>query len=268
MTNASSQCRAVILAGRRPGPDPLLQAMGVEHKALITVDGITLIERVTEALRGAGICFPIYVVCAPGFETACPEALKQMITSGDLQLVKAAGSPSASARRAIEAACPDGQPVLLTTGDHPLLTKQMVSDLLDQWTQGVDLLAGAVREVDYRTEFPEGPRTFYRFSDVALSGANLFYLHGPEADNVLAFWEHLEKNRKKPWAMVRALGVGTLIKFVRKRLTLEEALSRLSVRTQARIKIAFLQDPRAAIDVDKVDDVEVVSRLLTSADQT
>lgn len=268
MTTAPSQCRAVILAGRRPGPDPLLQAMNVEHKALITVDGITLIERVINALLGAGLSFPMYAVCAPGFEAACPHVLKQMIADGDLQLVAAAGSPSASARRAIEAASPDGQPVLLTTGDHPLLTAQMVKDLMGQWTQGIDLLASAVRETDYRADFPDGPRTFYQFCDVALSGANLFYLHGAQAHKVLTFWEQMEKNRKKPWAMVRALGPGTLFKFVRRKLPLSEALNRLSARTQARINIAFLSDPRAAIDVDKIEDMEMVSRLLRDDDKS
>ena len=47
---------AVILAGSRPGaPDPLAAAAGVAHKALIVLQGDTLLARVAAALRAAGL---------------------------------------------------------------------------------------------------------------------------------------------------------------------------------------------------------------------
>ena len=56
---------AVVLAGTRPGGDPLAGMEGKPHKALIELEGATLLERVVAALRGAGIA-RIGVSCTEG----------------------------------------------------------------------------------------------------------------------------------------------------------------------------------------------------------
>ncbi|MET0313717.1 MAG: NTP transferase domain-containing protein [Hansschlegelia sp.] len=45
---------ALILAGVRPGVDPLAEFAGVSHKALIPVGGVPMLERVVAALRASG----------------------------------------------------------------------------------------------------------------------------------------------------------------------------------------------------------------------
>ena len=47
---------ALVLAGSRPGPpDPVAASEGVWHKALVEIEGETMLARVVEALRTAGI---------------------------------------------------------------------------------------------------------------------------------------------------------------------------------------------------------------------
>ena len=46
--------KALVLAGSRGGAEPVADYAGVSHKALIVLDGETLLARVVGALRAAG----------------------------------------------------------------------------------------------------------------------------------------------------------------------------------------------------------------------
>ena len=45
---------ALVLAGVRPGGDPLAEFAGVSHKALIPIGGVAMLDRVVDALRASG----------------------------------------------------------------------------------------------------------------------------------------------------------------------------------------------------------------------
>ncbi len=53
---------ALVLAGTRPGGDPLAQAAGVSHKALIPIGGVPMLQRVLVALAAVPAVARIVVV--------------------------------------------------------------------------------------------------------------------------------------------------------------------------------------------------------------
>ncbi|MEL6688175.1 MAG: nucleotidyltransferase family protein, partial [Pseudomonadota bacterium] len=107
--------RVIILAGQRPGGDPLCDHAGVTYKADVEIAGIAMVERVAEALRGAGLTGPFELSGYPD----------------PRQGFMATESGEGPADSALMAASSGDFPVLVTTCDHALLTPDMVMEFLE-----------------------------------------------------------------------------------------------------------------------------------------
>ena len=173
--------------------------------------------------------------------------------------------PSASALAAIEHL--NSFPILLTAGDHALLTASLVDDFCTRVPElDVDVVFGLVPYSIVRAEFPETRRTVLKFSDGQYCGSNLFAILSPEGKAGPAFWSRVEADRKRPWRMVRRLGIGIglgmLFRYLRGRLTLDSAMGSLSRATGCRVGYVLIDKPRAAVDVDSVADRDLAEKVL------
>ena len=56
----------------------------------------------------------------------------------------------------------------------------------------------------------------------------MFAINTSVARAAIVFWTQLEMDRKRPWRLIRMLGIGTLIRYLTRRLTLTEALATFS----------------------------------------
>jgi GTP:adenosylcobinamide-phosphate guanylyltransferase len=242
---------AVVLAGSRPGAaDPVAADEGVAHKVVAIVDGRTLLERVIRALRDAGI----ETIAVSANHPAVEAEARRL---GAILLPTARG-PSESVGLAFERF---GAPLLVTTGDHPLLEaawiKQLVAD-----TPGdadVSLMLGERARVEAAA--PDTRRTWLTFADGQWSGCNLFLLASPAAERAVAAWKQVEADRKRPWRIAWRLGLGTLWSYWRGKLTLAKAIARLGRTLDVKAALVPASDGRAAIDVDKPEDLALVRRL-------
>lgn len=246
---------AVILAGSRPGaPDPVAAAERVPHKVLALVDGETLLERVVAALGAADVREIAVSANDPAVEA---EARRLGVT-----LLPTARGPSESVGLAFARY---GAPLLVTTGDHPLLQPSWVRDLIEGTPAHADvavMLAGRER---VEAAAPETRRTWLTFADGQWSGCNLFLLASPAAERAIALWRQVEADRKRPWRIARRIGLGTLWSYWRGKLTLAEALSRLGGTLGVSAALVPATDGRAAIDVDKPEDLALVRQIAAEA---
>ncbi len=97
-------------------------------------------------------------------------------------------------------------------------------------------------------------RTVIRLQDSAYCGCNLFAFMTPAARQVADYWRRVERQRKKPLRVVGAVGWLAVLRFLLGRLSLEEALERLSRRVGVRVGAVLLPFPEAAVDVDTTAD--------------
>ncbi|MDP1027545.1 nucleotidyltransferase family protein [Sphingomonas sp. KR1UV-12] len=244
---------ALILAGSRPGaPDPLADYAGVAHKALIELDGKTLLARVTAALRRAGID---RIAVSADHPAVVVEALRL-----SLQVIAPAAGPSGSVAAGLSAL---GAPLLVTTADHALLRPEWVTRFVADVPAGTDAAVLLARRDVVEAAAPATRRTWLRFADGHWSGCNLFLLATPAAGEAIGLWSQVEADRKRPWRIVRRLGPGLLLRYLLGRLTLGAALRHLGAR--AGIHAAAVASPYglAAIDVDKPADLDLVRTLVT-----
>lgn len=247
---------ALVLAGSRAGGDPLADYAGVSHKALIDIGGRTMIERVVDALHAAPrvqrivICIerPELIDTLPGLRGAKP-----------VTTMRAASGPSASVAAAL---AQEGTPLLVVTGDHPLLRATWINQLLAQSTARADVSVALSRRAAVLAAVPDTQRTWLRFAEDAYSGCNLFYMRTPAARGVVDLWQEIEAQRKNPVKMILRLGVGYALRYTTGRLSLDDALTRLGKLSGARLGWVDIADGRAAVDVDKPADLDLVRRLM------
>lgn len=245
---------ALVLAGTRPGGDPLAAAAGVSHKALIDICGTPMLERVVRAVAAsAGVGRILVSIERPELVAALPSC------SVPVAAQQAASGPSASVEAALHA---EGTPLLVTTGDHALLEPSWIDEFVSAAPDDADAVIALALRQTVQTAAPETQRTYLRFADGEYSGCNLFLLRTPAARGVVSLWRDIEAERKRPLAMLRRLGLGYALRYRLGTLTLADALGRLGQLSRARIRAVILRDGRAAIDVDKPADLDLVRRLL------
>ena len=155
-----------------------------------------------------------------------------------------------------------GAPLVITTADHALLRPEWVRDLVDRTPPDTDLGVALARQEDIEAAMPGSKRTYLRFADGAWSGCNLFYLRTPQAEAALATWRSVEADRKRPWRIAAKLGFGTLLAFAWGKLTLAEGIARLGRRIGIEARLVRASDGLAAVDVDKLRDLEEIRALL------
>lgn len=260
-----SKFAALVLAADRTTSDPITRHTGAACKAFARVGGEPMIMRVLDALTACDRIDEV-VLCGPQKARLddCPP-LKQRIDSGEVSWLPNKDSPSRSAGQGLSHLA-DDTPVLLTTADHALLTPQIVQYFLTESLKSdADATVGVVTDVQMSAAFPGAKRTVYRLRDGGFCGCNLFTFK-PQGRKLVHFWRQVEDLRKKPWRlMAQIVSPGLVLSYVFGRLSLAHALDTLAAKSGVRVKTILLPDPRAGIDVDKVEDLMLAESIVNKA---
>ena len=240
---------ALILAGTRPGGDPLAAAEDVEAKALIEIDGRTMLERVVGALREAG---------AGRIAVACAGAVADLAETLGCEVVAPASGPSGSAMHGLDLL---GAPMLLTTADHALLEADWVRQMVQDTPDSADVSVMLAERSTVERSLPGSKRTWLKFADGQWSGCNLFYFRTDAAFAAIELWSRIEADRKRPWRIVRRLGPTMLWVYARGKLGLAEGLARLGQRIGIEVALVPANDGLAAVDADTPQDLAQIRKI-------
>lgn len=250
--------KVLVLAGSRGGEvDPVAAYAGVGHKALITLEGKTLLSRVLGAIEAAG---PESVGVA-----ASDEAIKTALAGASVVVLPTAAGPSQSVENAAHRL---GFPLVVTTVDHALLKPEWITQFLADTPDWADVAVLLAPEDRVRAAAPRTKRTYLRFQDGRYSGCNLFLLRNENALNVVHVWRKVEALRKQPWKIAAMLGPGFLIRYLLNWLTLDEAVLKLGKLANVKAAAVRAHDGLAAVDVDKPSDLDLVRELVGETSPT
>lgn len=242
--------KALVLAGSRGGADPVAAYGGASHKALIRLDGETLLARVVASLRAAG-AERVAVV------SSHPDVRAEIARLGAEALDEAAG-PSLSVRTGAEAL---GTPLVVTTADHALLEAEWVRRFLADAPADADVAVLVAARATVEAAAPGTKRTWLKLADGHWSGCNLFWLANDRALAVIDLWRRVEAERKRPWRMAGILGPGMLLRYVSGRLSLRGAATRLGQLAGVRAAVVETSYGLASVDVDKPADLDLVREI-------
>ena len=253
-----------LLAGQRPGTDPLAARFGVELKALLDVNGRSMLARMLDVLPEAPQVRRIFVLAqeaerlaahmGPAWCAAHPNALFRP------------GGPSISGTLIDLMTGGDATfPLLVTTADHVLLTTEILTHFIAcARADEADVTAAMVERKTLLAAYPDNRRTWLKVRGGAYSGANLFWFASRRALPVLGLWRSIEQDRKKGRAIIGAFGLPLLLGAGLRILPLHQALALAGRRLGISAKAAILPFAEAAIDVDKPDDHALVSKILAA----
>lgn len=253
---------ALVLAGTRPGGDPLAEYAGVSHKALIDIGGTTMIERVVAALAAAPEVGRIVIAIDRPERLEGLAGLQPGACGKPLSTMPIAAGPSATVTAALAR---EGTPLLVTTADHALLQAQWVREFLAACPADADVVAALAERAAVEAAAPGTRRTWLRFADGDFSGCNLFLLARPQAAGPVDLWRQLEAARKQPLLLMQRLGWTFALRYRLGRLSSAAAAARLGeLAGHARVALVSMRDGRAAIDVDKPADLDLVRALVSA----
>lgn len=254
---------ALVLAGQRPGVDPVAAHFGLEAKALIPVAGQPMLSRVLRALAEAPAIARIVVLAQNAEALLADPALEW--AAADARIVTRVSGTTISGSVLDALRDPAiGLPVLVTTADNVMLTPATIAEFI----AGAAAADVSVAMVDRtRLEAAVGPnrRTWLTFRDGSFTGANLFALTAPTAENALRFWEGVEQDRKSVLRLAAHFGPVLMIKLLLRWMRVTDALAAAGSKLGASAAPVLLSDGRMGVDVDKVEDHVLAERLLAGS---
>lgn len=249
---------AIVLAGSRPGPDPLLDGSGVATKALLPIAGDAMLVHVVRALAGSPLVGTITILAQDSARLAADSALAAL--PGDIRFQDSGQGISAS----LAAALPPGDdPLLVTTADNVLLTPAMIAEFLGG-AKDSDVAVAMVERAVLLARYPQSKRTWLKFRGGWWSGANMFRLRGRRVLPLLDFWGRIERDRKKGLKIIAAFGPWLLIGALLRLFTVQQGIARAGLRFGLKARVVPMAEGEACIDADKPVDIELIEQIFAA----
>lgn len=254
----SGPLETLVLAGSRPGADPLLAGTGLPSKALLPIAGRPMLAHVLAALAAAPAVGRIVVAAQdparlaadPGIAAASPA-------------VEWRESPGSIADAVLHALREAAGPLLVTTADNVLLTPAMIAQLLAAGEER-DIAVALVERTRVEAAGYPTRRTWLKFRGGQWSGANLFMLGGPRVLPLVEFWRGLEQDRKKGAKLIGAFGPGLLLGAALRLIDVHTFAARIAARFGLSGTVVEMDAAEACIDADKPADIPVIEAILAA----
>jgi GTP:adenosylcobinamide-phosphate guanylyltransferase len=234
--------KAVITAGGRID-GAFAQAAGTRVKALAPVRGRTMLARMVDALRVAGVS-EIAVVGGEDVRAACQSSVERV--------VEESASGSENLLRALRA-WPPSERLIYATSDLAYVTGPAVRDFVERVAPGA--LAVSLAEYPaFVARFPNAPPFGIKLGGERVVNGGIFSIPLGATEKLAAMATRFFEARKRPWRMASLVGPGVLVRFLSGRLRVSDletmALHVLAVPAQALRGCA----PELAFDVDTADE--------------
>ncbi len=235
------QVDAIILAGDKDG------------RALLPIGTRPMISWVVAALEASPSIRRLAVSGPPELETLLPP---------NVILVPAGRTTVESALNGA-AAFPGAEWLLMVTADIPLLKPAAVEDFLQRCQERpADIYYPIVSQEASEASYPGVKRTYVRLREGTFTGGNMVLIKASALNTCASQGQKLVRLRKSPLALSRLIGLGFILKFLTRQLTIAEAEERFSHLLGARGVGVITPYPEIGIDVDKESDLELARGVL------
>jgi GTP:adenosylcobinamide-phosphate guanylyltransferase len=246
-----SKVDAVILAG---GDGEVIDPTQ-RFKGLVPIAGKPLVEWVVDAFRSSSLIGEIAVVI-PTAENlgAWVDRVDKLVVS-DREFMDNAIAGAASFR--------SDRPVLVATGDIPLLTGAAIDAFIEiGLATGAEFVYPLVPQQAVEGAYPGSQRTYFKLKSGRYTGGNAMIVDPRLLPAARDLGQRLFNDRKNAVALVRAAGVGFVVKFLFGRLVPEDLADKIRELLGGSGAAVVLDDPSIAMDVDKPADLQLVEPIL------
>ena len=229
------------------------QQAGTEIKALISFQGQTILRRTIETLRAMPNIGRIVVI---GPEEALVEAHR---CGADATLSEGATGPENYLRglqwlqKSAKTTTANSRALIVTT-DLPFLTTEALQRFLDACPQDADIAVPILTQKGYEARFPASPIEYVLLRDGAVTSGCVFLVN---PQTLLRNQVHLERifaARKSQWRMAMLVGGKVALKWVTKRLAVQDVVARASSILRCQGVPIFDAPAELAFDIDLLEE--------------
>lgn len=223
---------------------------GTEIKALLSIDGQTILERTITALCDTGRIGKI-VIIGPGelnghpavarADVVLPEGSSgpDNIFRGLQWLREQATSEQAKSRR-----------VLIITTDLPFINPSAITGFLDSCDAQADICVPIIERKDFDACFPDAPNFYVRLRDGEWTLGCAFLLDPKAILNHRQSIERVFEARKSQLKMARLLGPLFILRLLTRRLTVDHITKQCEQILDCSGAVVLGSAPELAYDID------------------
>ncbi len=235
---------AVITAGGRLGPAQA-QAYGTDIKALVEVNGRTLLAKVIDALRGVPAVGAITVIG--------PRAVEQCGAAFD-GWVDESPTGEGNVMSALRAAA--AGPTLFCASDLPFVSAAAIEGLLSLAPADAAVAYPIFTREEFSNAFPGARSSFFRLADGKWTGGSVLVVDAAVLLRSEKYIRAAFGARKNPAALAPMLGPGLLLRYALGRARVSEIVARAAQLLGAAVYSIRGADPALAMDCDSAEDIE------------
>ncbi len=246
----------VVVAGGTPGPDdPLYEYTQGQPKALLDMEGRTMLERVIDALQAAHHVDRIVVVglgSDMGMQFMYPID-QHLPDQGSMVTNVLAGLDWLRQDK------PDLKEFLACTSDIPTITGPVVDNFVERcspFDRGIYYILVTKEAMEVR--FPESNRTYVKLKGAEVAGGDMAIAQVDLADANQELWETLSNARKHAWKLARSVGLRVLVKYLFRNLSMDEIEQTAERLVDRPVQIVLDPDAELAMDADKPEQVDML----------
>lgn len=245
----------VLLAGAA-NTGPLREVSPATNEALVEINGKPMVQYVIDGLAASRLVKRIVVVAPPG-------ELEPHVTGRNLEFVPSQGNIVDNVLAAVRT-LPQDEPFLAVSSDVPLITGQVVDDLVEVCLRsGGELCYPIVEKSVAEARFPHVKRTYVTLREGIYTGGNIFLVYPSIVDRVAPRVRAFLDNRKNPLKMISLLGWTFAVRYLLlKNLRLQELEKKVSEMLDVKGAVVVCPWPEVGVDVDKPSDLELMRTIL------
>jgi GTP:adenosylcobinamide-phosphate guanylyltransferase len=244
----------MVLAGGIPEPgESLYEFTKGGSKALIRIAGKPMAQWVLDALSDAKSVGRVVVVGldeSSGLKSKKP--LSYLPNQGGM-LDNIRGSA-----REIARLNPTAEYVYIVSADIPTIESKMVDWVGAQVKTGDEAIYNVIERSTMEQRFPNAKRTYVKLKGMEICGGDLNIVSLPTILSHTGPWERIAAARKSPLKQAALVGYDTLILFLLRAMTLEQAVARAAKNLKLRARAVVCPYAELGMDVDKLHHLEIV----------
>lgn len=245
---------AVVLAGA-PNTGQLQEVNSEKWEATIPIYGKPMVNYVIEALQSSARVAKVVVVG--------PQDIADVI-SDKVSLVEAGDSLTENIFRAL-GVLEKKNKVLLVTSDIPFIHPEAIDDFVSRCSElHGDIYYPLISREANQAVYPETVRTYFTLKEGSFTGGNVLLASSEAISNSRWIMDKLFLERKKPWRIIKMLGVLFVLKFISKQLTLRELEQRASEILGYAGILIISPYPEIGTDVDKPTDLQLAEKTIAA----
>ncbi|MGI6652373.1 MAG: NTP transferase domain-containing protein [Limnochordia bacterium] len=245
---------AVVLAGA-PNTGQLQEVRSEKWEAEIPIFGRPMVNYVIEALHSSSCVGEIIVVA--------PAEIKDLLVP-QARWVEAGNSLTENIFRAMDALEKKNN-ILFVTSDVPFIHAEVIDDFVNRCGElKGEIFYPITSKEATEKQYPETARTYFTLKEGSFTGGNILLATPQAVINSRWVMDEVFSRRKKPWKLIRMLGLLFIVKFLTKQLSLRELEQRASEILGHSGVIIISPYPELSNDIDKPSDLQLAEKTIAA----